>query len=143
MLAKLRPGFIIEAGRSTAQRAGADREMKLVAFIALRQLWARNLLNGIAVVGVTLGVLTLILMNSIMQGFQMKFQGELLKVSPHVTVFDRQLGATGTLLDEPGPVLASVAHQQPSDRTTRVKRPRRVTRAIAKPCLELSDGKRL
>jgi len=36
---------------------------RVVVFIALRQLWDRKLLNGIAVLGVTLGVLTLIGIN--------------------------------------------------------------------------------
>ncbi len=66
--------------------------MHLIFFLAMRQLWARKLLNGIAVCGVSLGVLVLIGMNGIMQGFQMKFKGEILRVSPHVTIYDKQLG---------------------------------------------------
>src|SRR5581483_12234884 len=98
--------------------------MRLVLFIALRQLWARKLLNGIAVGGVTLGVLVLIAMNGIMQGFQMKFKGEILKVSPHITVFDKELGSETALLPAflPGPLALRVLHQQPSDRVTRIKR---------------------
>ena len=63
--------------------------MRLIFFIALRQLWDRKLLNSIAVGGVALGVLVLIAMNGVMQGFQMKFKGEILKVSPHITLFDK------------------------------------------------------
>ena len=55
---------------------------RVVLFIALRQLWDRKLLNGIAVLGVTLGVLTLIGINGIMQGFQQKFLGNIIKISP-------------------------------------------------------------
>ena len=62
-----------------------------VLFVALRQLWERKLLNGIAVLGVTLGVLTLITISGIMQGFQVKFLVNILKVSPHVVIHDKQL----------------------------------------------------
>jgi len=106
--------------------------MRLIVFIALRQLWSRRLLNGIAVLGVALGVLVLVWMNAILEGFQMKFKGELLKVSPHVTLFDKELGGPRTLLEQlvPGALAASVAHDQPSDRVTRVKRPREWIRAL-------------
>ena len=53
---------------------------RVVLFIALRQLWDRKLLNGIAVLGVTLGVLVLIAINGIMQGFQVKFLDNILNV---------------------------------------------------------------
>lgn len=43
---------------------------KTTLFVAMRQLWERKLLNGIAVGGVTLGVLTLIALNGIMLGFE-------------------------------------------------------------------------
>lgn len=106
--------------------------MRLVLFIALRQLWSRKLLNGIAVAGVALGVLVLIAMNGIMQGFQMKFKAEILKVSPHITVYDKELGSNQTLLQQAlsGPMVEKVYHQQPSDRVTRIKRPRDLMRAL-------------
>ncbi len=106
--------------------------MRLILFIALRQLLSRKLLNGIAVAGVALGVLVLIAMNGIMQGFQMKFKGEILKVSPHITLFDKELGTSRTLLRQalPDALVEQVYHQQPSDRVTRIKRPRDLMRAI-------------
>lgn len=106
--------------------------MRLILFIALRQLWSRKLLNGIAIAGVSLGVLVLIAMNGIMQGFQMKFKAEILKVSPHLTLYDKELGNSETLLQQalPGPVIEQVHHQQPSDRVTRIKRPLDLMRAL-------------
>jgi lipoprotein-releasing system permease protein len=105
---------------------------RVVLFIALRQLWDRKLLNGIAVLGVALGVLTLIGINGIMQGFQQKFLGSILKISPHVTVFDKQLRPSPSLLAryESTFVAASVAHESPSDRQLRINRPAEIVSAV-------------
>ncbi len=43
--------------------------MRAELFIAARQLWQRKLLNSISVLGVTLGVLTLIAITGMMRGF--------------------------------------------------------------------------
>lgn len=107
--------------------------MRLIFFIALRQLWDRKLLNGIALGGVALGVLVLISMNAVMQGFQQKFKGEILKVSPHVTMYDKELGSQQGILEtllKPAEVAKLVHHQQPSDRVTRIKRPRDLRREL-------------
>ena len=105
---------------------------RVVFFIAMRQLWDRKLLNGIAVLGVVLGVVTLIVINGIMQGFQQKFLGSILKVSPHVTVFDKQLRPAAPLLARFSPehVVTRVAHESPSDRQLRINRPDEILRAI-------------
>lgn len=105
---------------------------RVVLFIALRQLWDRKLLNGIAVLGVALGVLTLIAINGIMQGFQQKFLGSILKISPHVTVFDKQLRPAPSLLAryEGSFVAANVSHESPSDRQLRINRPAEIVRAV-------------
>ncbi|MFO0659547.1 MAG: ABC transporter permease [Polyangiaceae bacterium] len=105
---------------------------RIVFFIALRQLWDRKLLNGIAVLGVMLGVVTLIVINGIMQGFQQKFLGSILKVSPHVTLFDKQLRPAPPLLASfsEGHVVSRVAHENPSDRQLRINRPDEIVRAI-------------
>ena len=107
---------------------------RVVLFIALRQLWDRKLLNGIAVLGVMLGVLTLIAINGIMQGFQQKFLNNIIKISPHVTIFDKQLRPAPSILAryEETFVAADVAHETPSDRTLRVQRPAEVVQAIEK-----------
>ncbi len=105
---------------------------RVVLFIALRQLWDRKLLNGIAVLGVTLGVLTLIGINGIMQGFQQKFIGNILRISPHVTIFDKELRPAPSLLSryEDDFVAARVLHESPSDRQLRIRRPDEVVRAL-------------
>lgn len=105
---------------------------RVVFFIAMRQLWDRKLLNGIAVLGVMLGVLTLISINGIMQGFQQKFLNNIIKISPHVTVFDKQLRPSpGILARFSGDfVAARVSHETPSDRQLRINRPAEIVRAI-------------
>jgi lipoprotein-releasing system permease protein len=106
--------------------------LRTTVFIALRQLWERKLLNGIAVGGVTLGVLVLIAMNGIMLGFRDKFTSTILKISPHVIVFDTELRRQAPLLQRFAGTLvaAHVAHQSPTDRQTRIKRPYEIVRAI-------------
>jgi len=106
--------------------------VRVVFFIALRMLWERKLLNGIAIVGVTLGVVTLIGINGIMQGFQQKFLRNILQVSPHVTMFDKELHPEAPILTRfyQAPVVARVAHESPSDRQLRIKRPDEVVAAI-------------
>ncbi len=105
---------------------------RVVFFIAMRQLWDRKLLNGIAVCGVSLGVLTLIAINGIMQGFQHKFIDNILRISPHVTLFDRQLRPAPPLLARAydGFVVTDVAHQSPSERNLRISRPEEIVRAL-------------
>ena len=95
---------------------------RVVLFIALRQLWDRKLLNSIAVLGVALGVLVLIAINGIMQGFQTKFLENILRISPHVTMFDKQLRPLPSILSrsEQTFVAARVAHENPSDRQLRI-----------------------
>lgn len=106
--------------------------IRTAVFIALRQLWDRKLLNGIAVGGVTLGVLTLIAMNGIMLGFEEKFTSAILKISPHVILFDTELRPQRPLLERYAgtAVAARVAHQSPTDRQSRIKRPSEIVRAL-------------
>ncbi len=114
-----------------SRRASAPA-LRTIVFVAFRQLWDRKLLNGIAVGGVTLGVLTLIAMNGIMQGFQQKFTQSILKISPHVTLFDTELRPDPPLLTRyTGKfVAARIAHQSPTDRQARIKRPQEIVRAL-------------
>lgn len=106
--------------------------MRTILFIALRQLWDRRFLGGIAIGGVALGVTTLVAMNAIMQGFQMKFKGEILRVSPHVVLLDKKLGSNASILELllPGPFAALIHREEPRDRITRVERPRDVVDAL-------------
>lgn len=128
-------------------KAPAPRErafgVRTVLFVALRQLWDRKLLNGIAVGGVTLGVLTLIAMSGIMQGFQEKFTRSILKISPHVILYDTELRPEAPLLarHRGGFVAARVAHASPSERQARIKRPDEVVRALRQlPEVEAAAG---
>jgi lipoprotein-releasing system permease protein len=106
--------------------------LKTVVFVALRQLWERKLLNGIAVGGVTLGVLVLIAMNGIMLGFREKFTSAILKISPHVVLYDTELRPQAPLLRRYAGTLvaAHVAHESPTDRQARIKRPFEIVRAL-------------
>jgi lipoprotein-releasing system permease protein len=106
--------------------------MRIVFFIALRQLWDRKLLNGIAVGGVVLGVVVLLGIKGIMNGFQQKFYSSILKISPHVTMFDKELRPAPSILSRfTGDfVAANVAHETPSDRQLRIKRPDEIVHAI-------------
>ncbi len=106
---------------------------RLVAFLAWRQLWERKLLHGIAVCGVALGVLVLIAMNGIMQGFQVRFLQEITRVAPHVTLFEKRLSREGPMLarhEAPTPIVAHVRHAQPSDRIERIARPTDLVRTL-------------
>jgi lipoprotein-releasing system permease protein len=105
---------------------------RLVFFVALRQLGARKGLNGIAVLGVTLGVITLLTLTSIMQGFEVKFTDEMIRVSPHVVVSNRQLATAKPMLGAyvGGPVAADVSGDRPSEKVGRVERPYDVIKAL-------------
>jgi len=105
---------------------------RVVFFLAFRQLWERKLLNGIAVCGVALGVLTLIGINGIMQGFQQKFLSNILRISPHVTLFDRQLRPQPPILSRAneGFVVTDVHHESPADRNLRISRPAEIVAAL-------------
>ncbi|MBK6515550.1 MAG: ABC transporter permease [Polyangiaceae bacterium] len=105
---------------------------RVVFFIAFRQLWDRKLLNSIAVLGVTLGVLVLIAINGIMQGFQTKFLNNVIKISPHVTLYDKELRPAPSLIarHDLGLTVQEVSHESPSDRQLRIRRPEEIIRAI-------------
>lgn len=113
-------------------RVAAFAEMRTILFIAFRQLWERKLLNGIAVGGVVLGVLVLIAMNGIMQGFQVKFTSAILKISPHVVIYDTELRPEPSILTryEGTYVAAKIAHESPTDRQARIKRPTEIVHAL-------------
>lgn len=107
--------------------------MRAELFIAWRQLWHRKLLNGIAVLGVTLGVLTLIAITGIMRGFQTKFLDTVLQISPHVVMFDTSLGQPAPVVDQ---LLGGERHatrivrQTSTDRQRRIARPGETVAAI-------------
>jgi lipoprotein-releasing system permease protein len=99
--------------------------LRAAVYVALRQLWARKLLNGIALAGVTLGVTTLVVMHGIMSGFSLKFTQSILKVAPHVTVNATELrpGVSFYASSAEHPIVAQIAHLTPADEQARLKRP--------------------
>jgi len=101
-------------------------------FIAGRQLWHRKLLNGIAILGVMLGVLTLVAITGIMRGFQTKFLDTLLATSPHVVVFDQTLGEPRPVVDVllGGESATHVSRQGGNERKQQIGRPRETVAAI-------------
>lgn len=100
--------------------------MRAVLFLAFRQLWERKLLNGIAVLGVTLGVTVLLGITGIMHGFQERFLDTILAVSPHVVLLDEKLSTEEPIarrLLARVPSAVHVARQRSSDRRERIARP--------------------
>jgi len=106
--------------------------MRVLLFVALRQLWARKGLNAIAVGGVALGVLVLVSMTAIMSGFQQEFKDNILRAADHVIVHDRRLAPAKPLLSGLifGPLLGHVRHAGPSERPLRIARPADTLRMI-------------
>jgi lipoprotein-releasing system permease protein len=106
--------------------------MGVVARLAFRMLWARRGLYGVATLGVFLGVLVLVAINGILQGFQQKFLLNIIEVSPHVSIFDKELRRAPPLLTRyyDDFVAGEVAHAVPSDRKLRIRRPTEMERAI-------------
>ncbi len=106
--------------------------MKTIIYLALRQLWAKKGLNGIAMAGVSLGVVMLIAVTAMMNGFQQKFLTTILQVSPHVTILERELSAPSARIAGigKGVIVAKVSHETPPDRLLRIRRPEETIRAI-------------
>ena len=96
--------------------------MRIVLFIALRQLWDRRFLNGIAVGGVTLGVVVLLGINGIMNGFQEKFYSSILKISPHVTILDKELRPAPSILSRFTDDFVAAAQVEPLTHERRVRK---------------------
>ncbi len=120
--------------------------MRLLIFVALRQLWARKGLNGIAVCGVALGVLVLVVMTAIMSGFQQEFKDSILRAADHVIVHDSRKNESKSLLASlvSGPIVAQVSHEAPSDRPSRIARPDDTLRMIRSlPEVEAACGELL
>ncbi len=105
-----------------------------VLFIAGRQLWAKKGLNGTAVLGVMLGVIVLITVNAMMQGFEQKFLSTILKANPHVTVRDKELRASSALAARGAnkPLVVQIDHERPSTRGRSISRPREIVRELTK-----------
>jgi lipoprotein-releasing system permease protein len=99
--------------------------MRLLVFLAVRQLWARKGLNGVAMGGVALGVFALVVMRAIMIGFQQEFKDNVLRAADHVVLHDRRLLPEKSILEQryAGPVLANVSHDLMISRERGISRP--------------------
>ncbi|WP_394844232.1 ABC transporter permease [Pendulispora brunnea] len=105
--------------------------MRVVAFLALRQLWERRVLSLIAILAVTLGVTTLIAMRGIQLGYRNKFLQTITRVTPQVAITDKELTTEPPLLARHlgDFVAAHVAHEAKDDRQSRIKRPTEILHA--------------
>jgi lipoprotein-releasing system permease protein len=108
--------------------------MRVVIFLALRQLWERRLLSMIAILAVMLGVTTLVAMRGIQLGFRYKFLQTIVRVTPQVAITDRELSSERPILERHfgGFVAARVAHESKEERRTRIDRPAEVLHAVAR-----------
>src|SRR4051812_12134501 len=107
--------------------------MRTVLFIAMRHLVSRKRQTTVAGAGMAISGVVLVAMTGLMMGFESKFFGETLKVSPHITVTDEELSP-------PDPVarrilgrvsVAMLHHERPADRPQKIKKPREVVVAGA------------
>ena len=106
--------------------------MRVVVFLALRQLWERRLLSAIAVMAVMLGVMMLVSIRGIQLGFRNKFLQTVVRVTPQVAITDKKLANDPPLLATHygGLVAARVAHETADERHTRIERPEEVLHAV-------------
>lgn len=105
--------------------------MRTILFIALRHLVTRKRQTAVAVAGMGISVIVLVAMTGLMMGFQNKFFGETLKVSPHISVTEEELVphdpvARRALGDQS---VAMIYHARPPDRPERIKKPHEVVQA--------------
>jgi lipoprotein-releasing system permease protein len=106
--------------------------LRLLFFVALRQLWARKGLNGIAVAGVALGVLVLVAMRAIMTGFQHEFIDNVLRAADHVVIRDQRLQRGSTILAaaSPTPLLVSIRNDRGLELARGISRPVETMRTL-------------
>ncbi|MCW5830969.1 MAG: ABC transporter permease [Labilithrix sp.] len=106
--------------------------MRVVVFLALRQLWERKLLSTIAILAVMLGVTTLVSIRGIQLGFRHKFLQTIVRVTPQVAITDHELSNEPAILArhyQGEMVAARVAHEAAEERRTRIERPTEILRA--------------
>lgn len=106
--------------------------LRIAVFLAFRQLRAKWMLNATAVLGVALGVLTLIAMAGVMSGFQQEFLSQIVRVAPHVRVLaeepDDDDSLVGRLVEQPAAV--ELRHGRSSGREVRIAAPSAVAARI-------------
>jgi len=107
------------------------KRLRVVIFLALRQLWSRRLLSSIAVMAVMLGVTMLVAIRGIQLGFRHKFLQTIIRVTPQIAITDKEFFSDPPLLARhlKDFVAARVAHEAADERQSRIKRPTEVLRA--------------
>ena len=104
-----------------------------LVFIARRHLVHSAFRTFISVVGVAIGDCFMILMSSLMAGFETTFVQETIESSPHVTILDEQRDPpdefAGWLSRESGGV-ATVESARPRERIYRIKKPLETLAAV-------------
>jgi lipoprotein-releasing system permease protein len=106
--------------------------LRLVARIALRQIWHRKGLSAIAALGVALGVVALVMMNSIMKGFQERFKEQLIGAAAHVFIEEERVDNRPSLLRQwiSGPLAERVSHDTVGDEKRRIAHPFGLVRSL-------------
>lgn len=99
--------------------------LRISLFLAVRQLVDRWKLNLAAVLGVALGVLTLIAMSGVMNGFQQEFLSQIVRVAPHVRVVASTPDVETSVLDRrhEGPAAIDVRNDRAAGRELRITAP--------------------
>lgn len=101
--------------------------------MALRQVRARKGLSAVAAGGVTLGVLTLVVTSSLLWGAKLQFESVILEVSPEVSLEDRELVDTRSVVERGAggePMAVEVRHGSPMTRDGRIAAPEEVMREL-------------
>lgn len=108
--------------------------LRVALLLAVRQLAARWKLNGSAVLGIALGVLVLIAMTGVMQGFQQEFLSQILRVAPHARVVPDPVSDPSVIANEGRAMALDVANERASDESRRIDDPMGVAdRLMAHP----------
>src|SRR5262245_37581550 len=105
--------------------------MRTIFFIAIRHLVSRRRQTIVAVMGMALSVTVLVGMTGLLLGFEHKFLGETLKISPHVIITEEELEPPAAVADRAwgARALLRLWHERPAERPQHIKRPRALLHA--------------
>lgn len=105
------------------------RRLPVPCRISLSLVWERRYLNGMAILGVALGVFPLLVINGVLRGFHGRFIATILTNNAHVTLSDKEAFTPKSSDDSP---LVSRSHSAPEARKARIARPMDVVASIDK-----------
>ncbi len=101
--------------------------------IARRHLLANTFRSVVSVVGVSIGVMFMVMLSALMTGFEKKFVTETIESSPHLTIYDERREKPdefeGWLSDTTGGVV-TVNNARPRQRPQRIKQPLEMVRML-------------